>query len=63
MIELTGGQALLIVELGEYAEILHWGQKVSDDLNGYRMGSASPALIKSLVRASSIIGNVVSTNA
>ncbi|MBY7668849.1 hypothetical protein [Vibrio anguillarum] len=63
MIELTGGQALLIVELGEYAEILHWGQKVSDDLNGYRMGSASPALIKSLVRASSIIGNVVITNA
>jgi len=45
LIELTGGQALLIVELGEYAEILHWGQKVSGDLNGYRMGSASPCAI------------------
>ncbi|MGG7617542.1 hypothetical protein [Vibrio anguillarum] len=45
MIELTGEQVLLIVELGEYAEILHWGQKVSGDLNGYRMGSASPCAI------------------
>ncbi|MBF4243029.1 hypothetical protein, partial [Vibrio anguillarum] len=45
MIELTGGQALLIVELGEYAEILHWGQKVSGDLNGYHMGSASSCIL------------------
>lgn len=42
LIELTGQQTQLIVELGEYAEILHWGQKVSGDLTGFRMALHRP---------------------
>ncbi|GAK19673.1 alpha-galactosidase [Vibrio sp. JCM 19052] len=42
LIELTGQQTQLIVELGEYAEILHWGQKVSGDLSGFRMALHRP---------------------
>ena len=42
LIELTGQQTQLIVELGEYAEILHWGQKVVGDLSGFRMALHRP---------------------
>ncbi|GHX44077.1 alpha-galactosidase [Vibrio cholerae] len=42
LIELAGKQTQLIVELGEYAEILHWGQKVSGDLEGYRVTLQRP---------------------
>lgn len=42
LIELAGTQTQLIVELGEYAEILHWGQKVSGDLEGYRVTLQRP---------------------
>ncbi|AXY01422.1 alpha-galactosidase [Vibrio alfacsensis] len=42
LIELAGQQTQLIVELGEYAEILHWGQKVSGDLEHYRLALQRP---------------------
>ncbi|WP_322803895.1 alpha-galactosidase [Vibrio alfacsensis] len=42
LIELAGQQTQLIVELGEYAEILHWGQKVSGDLERYRLALQRP---------------------
>ncbi|MGR5448873.1 alpha-galactosidase [Vibrio alfacsensis] len=42
LIELAGQQTQLIVELGEYAEILHWGQKVSGDLERYRLALHRP---------------------
>ncbi|EOX4826805.1 alpha-galactosidase [Vibrio alginolyticus] len=42
LIELAGKETQLIVELGEYAEILHWGQKVNGDLEGYRVTLQRP---------------------
>ncbi|MCF7482365.1 alpha-galactosidase [Vibrio sp. J1-1] len=42
LIELAGKETQLIVELGEYAEILHWGLKVSGDLEGYRLTLQRP---------------------
>ncbi|MFB9136633.1 alpha-galactosidase [Vibrio olivae] len=42
LIELVGQQTQLIVELGEYAEILHWGKKVSGDLKSHRMALHRP---------------------
>ncbi|EIC5076716.1 alpha-galactosidase [Vibrio parahaemolyticus] len=42
LIELTGKETQLIVELGEYAEILHWGQKVNGDLESYRVTLQRP---------------------
>lgn len=41
-IELSGEQTQIIVELGEYAEILHWGQKVSSNLEGCRVALHRP---------------------
>lgn len=32
VIELSGRETQLMVELGEYAEILHWGNKVQGSL-------------------------------
>ncbi len=36
IIELIGNKTQLIIETGEYTEILHWGNKVSGDLENYR---------------------------
>ena len=42
LVELTGKQTQLIVELGDYAEILHWGKKVSGDYKEYRRALYRP---------------------
>lgn len=42
LVELTGKQTQLIVELGDYAEILHWGKKVSGDYKEYRRALHRP---------------------
>ncbi|MDV6251742.1 alpha-galactosidase [Vibrio sp. EA2] len=42
LIELAGNETQLIIELGEYAEILHWGPKVSGDIEGYRITLQRP---------------------
>ncbi|USD66105.1 alpha-galactosidase [Vibrio sp. SCSIO 43136] len=39
---LIGTNSQLILELGEYAEILHWGQPVSGDLESYRQSLYRP---------------------
>lgn len=41
LIKLTGKQTQLIIELGEFAEILHWGKKISGDLH-----NARPSLLR-----------------
>ncbi|MFT6927272.1 MAG: alpha-galactosidase [Psychromonas sp.] len=42
LIELTGQQTQLIIELGEYAEILHWGAPIKGDLASFRMALQRP---------------------
>nr|WP_173425479.1 alpha-galactosidase [Photobacterium angustum] len=42
LIELVGHQTQLIVELGEYAEIVHWGKKVSGAHAGFRQALLRP---------------------
>ncbi|MFA0086084.1 alpha-galactosidase [Vibrio sp. 10N.261.51.F12] len=42
VIELAGAQTQLIVELGDYAEILHWGKKVTGDLESCRVALHRP---------------------
>jgi alpha-galactosidase len=42
LVELTGKQTQLIVEIGDYAEILHWGKKVSGDYKEYRRALHRP---------------------
>ncbi|MDW6004478.1 alpha-galactosidase [Vibrio mangrovi] len=42
LIELTGKQTQLIIEVGEFAEILHWGNKVSGDLDRCRSALYRP---------------------
>lgn len=42
LIELTGKQSQLIVEVGDFAEILHWGQPVSGDLTSFRVALHRP---------------------
>ena len=42
LVELTGKQTQVIVELGEYAEILHWGGPVKGDLASFRLALQRP---------------------
>jgi alpha-galactosidase len=42
LIELTGKQSQLIVEVGDFAEILHWGLPVSGDLANFRVALYRP---------------------
>jgi len=42
LIKLTGKQTQLLVEVGEYAEILHWGQPVKGDLTDFRLALQRP---------------------
>ncbi len=41
LIKLTGKQTQLIIELGEFAEVLHWGKRISGDLH-----NARPSLLR-----------------
>ncbi|HDY7975025.1 TPA: alpha-galactosidase [Vibrio vulnificus] len=42
VIELSGRETQLMVELGEYAEILHWGNKVKGELESARVALHRP---------------------
>ncbi|EGR0084066.1 alpha-galactosidase [Vibrio vulnificus] len=42
VIELSGRETQLMVELGEYAEILHWGNKVQGELESARVALHRP---------------------
>ncbi len=42
LIKLTGKQTQLVVELGEHAEILHWGKKVDGELTNARQSLFRP---------------------
>lgn len=42
LIELTGQQSQLIVEIADFAEILHWGRPVNGDLSHFRSALHRP---------------------
>ncbi|MDD1782622.1 alpha-galactosidase [Enterovibrio sp. ZSDZ35] len=42
LITLSGQDSQMIIELGDYAEILHWGQPVSGSLSGFRKALFRP---------------------
>ncbi|POF60578.1 alpha-galactosidase, partial [Vibrio vulnificus] len=42
VVELSGRETQLMVELGEYAEILHWGNKVQGELESARVALHRP---------------------
>lgn len=42
LIEISGKDSQLIVELGDFAEILHWGVPVRGDLANFRVSLQRP---------------------
>nr|WP_319552708.1 alpha-galactosidase [uncultured Vibrio sp.] len=42
LIELSGTKSQLIIEVGDFAEILHWGKQVSGGLNNFRTALHRP---------------------
>ncbi|EPP4295147.1 hypothetical protein ACUP6R_000877 [Vibrio navarrensis] len=46
VITLSGQQTQIVLELGEYAEILHWGKKIGGELAGQTLSLSRPNLGK-----------------
>ncbi|WP_158136379.1 hypothetical protein [Vibrio navarrensis] len=42
VITLSGQQTQIVLELGEYAEILHWGKKMGGELGGQTLSLSRP---------------------
>ncbi|EOU2461957.1 hypothetical protein BOO22_18485 [Vibrio cidicii] len=42
VITLSGQQTQIVLELGEYAEILHWGKKIDGELAGQTLSLSRP---------------------
>ena len=42
LIDISGQHTQLLIELGDYAEVLHWGPKVSGHLEAYRVALQRP---------------------
>ncbi|EMQ2875760.1 hypothetical protein V9N52_000991 [Vibrio navarrensis] len=42
VITLSGQQTQIVLELGEYAEFLHWGKKIGGELAGQRLSLSRP---------------------